>query len=45
MKFEKCFNFSIKIYKAIIRIVHDFYLNVNLNNYFFDVFDINKSFK
>ena len=45
MKFEKNLVFFIKENKSMMKIIHEFYFNVNLNEYFFDVFDINKSFK
>ena len=45
MKLEKYLVFFIKKYKTIMRIVYDFYLNVDSNDYLFDVFDINKSFE
>ena len=45
IKFKKYLVFFIKRYKTIMKIVHDFCLDVNSNDYLFDVFDINKSFK
>ena len=45
MKLEKDFVSFIKRYKTIMKIVHDFCLDVDLNDYFFGVFDIDKPFE
>ena len=45
MKFEKYLVFFIKKYKTIMSVVYDFCLNINSNDCFFGVFDINKSFE
>ena len=45
MKLEKYLVFFIKKYKTIMRIVYDFCFNVDSNDCFFDVFDIDKSFE
>ena len=44
MQLEKYLVFFIKKYKMKMKIVYDFCFNANLNDCFFDVFDINKSF-
>ena len=45
MKFEKYLVSFIKKYKTIIKVVHDFCLDVDPDDYLFDVFDIDKSFE
>ena len=45
MKFEKYLVFFIKRYKTMMKIVYDFCLDIDSDDYLFNVFNINKSFE
>ena len=45
MNFKKYLVFFIKRYKIMMNVIYDFYFDIDSNNCFFDIFNINKLFE